>query len=107
MKWQNQCRFNFTGDLNYENKVNCLENYGFNRSAEFCTKNLEATSDKYRYPLQHKYECLADPRNSFPATELSAEVGICLNKYYDFQIERCLEAYELQFGVMGFNGPDP
>ena len=36
--WQDQCRVDFSGGMNYENKVNCLESFGVNKTAEYCTK---------------------------------------------------------------------
>jgi hypothetical protein len=81
---QDSCRSNFTGTLNYENQVNCLLNYGVNKSAAYCVDQLNQHLDVFRYPLQHKYECLSSPQNSFATSEVSEQAGECLNLYYDF-----------------------
>ena len=64
------------------------------------------TSDqsKFYYFRRAKYECLADPTNSFGAITLPDEVNSCLNLYYANNVEQCLYKYEKQFEFkMGFN----
>ena len=58
---QNTCRSLFPSLLQSENKINCLESYGVQKSADFCLTQLKANPDKFSYPLKHKYECLSEP----------------------------------------------
>ena len=103
--WQDQCRINFAGELDYENRVNCLSNYGVNKTAEFCTEQLNQHLDVFRYSLQHKYQCLTSPLNDFKSSVVSEAAGECINLYYDFQMQSCFQQYEYDFGQeMGFVG---
>lgn len=74
----------FSGAMNYENKVNCLESFGVNKTAEYCTKQIKAVNENFKYPLKNKYDCLTNPKNSWPTAQISTDAGLCLDKYYDF-----------------------
>ena len=43
----------FFGAMNYENKVNCLESFGVNKTAEYCTKQIKAVNENFKYPLKN------------------------------------------------------
>jgi hypothetical protein len=49
---------------------------------------------------------LADP-NKNGLVQLSEDATKCINLYYEYQVEKCLEKYEAKFGgglFIGFNG---
>jgi len=71
--------------------------HGFERTGEFCLTKQSVVNEKFFYKLKNKYSCLTDTHNEFAEIEVPGEASQCLNKYYDYKIERCLEEYEAQF----------
>ena len=87
---------------------------GINRTAQFCLENHRSNHDGFFYRLKNKYECLdsaAGSRslgfsgsrasntemevfNEFAVVKLDEEAYNCLSIYYDYQVEKCLQAYE-------------
>jgi hypothetical protein len=52
---------------------------------------------------------LADP-NKNGLVQLAEDATKCINLYYEYKVEKCLEQYEAKFGgglFMGFNGNGP
>lgn len=47
------------------NKINCRDRFGFEKTAQDCVEMLPAVSQRYKYNLKHKYECLTDPNSKF------------------------------------------
>ena len=88
--WHDDCFDLFPGYMNYENRANCLENFGFNKTAEYCTNQLMVVSPDVHYPLRNQYECLSYHGNDFRSTQISDEASQCLNAFYDYNIEECL-----------------
>jgi hypothetical protein len=58
---------------------------------------LAVASDQFEYKLKNKYSCLTNTHNEFAAIDVPEEASQCMNKYYDYKIEKCLEEYEGQF----------
>lgn len=92
--------------LPIEDSYNCLDKFGFTRTADYCLKMESFTSPKYRYQLKNKYTCLTNPDSLFKTVAVAEEVYKCLNLYNDFMVETCLQEYEGQYGTsnMGFIG---
>lgn len=97
---------------NLEDRANCQEYFGEPLTPQYCIdqrksqdyKNTPSDESKFYYSRRAKYECLADPTNSFGAISLPDEVNTCLNLYYANKVELCLYKYEKQFEFkMGFN----
>lgn len=97
---------------NKEDKANCQAYFGEPLTPQYCLDKTMAldyssfTSDQpqFYYSRRAKYECLADPTNSFGAVNLPDEVDQCLNLYYANKVEQCLYKYEKQYQFnMGFN----
>ena len=63
-----------------------------------CVDQAPSTSDKFFYKLKHKYECLSNPKSEFPTVSLPDEVYECLNIFYDYRVQVCLESYEEAYG---------
>lgn len=80
-----------------ENLINCYESQGFERTAEFCLTQLTVNDDNFFYKLKNKYSCLTDTHNEFPLIDVPDEPSECLNLYYDYKIETCLQNYEDKF----------
>lgn len=95
-----------------ENLWNCYEIHGFYHTGEYCEKKQSVVNDKFFYKLMNKYKCLTSNDNEFPQIDVPEEVSVCLNLYYDYKIETCLELYEDQFknnsgfAQVGFYGHD-
>ena len=77
-----------------ENLLNCYEMHGFEKTGEFCLTKESVVDDHYFYKLKNKYSCLADTHNEFPMISVPDEVSECLNQYYDYKIETCLQDFE-------------
>lgn len=95
-----------------ENLLNCYELHGFERTGEFCEKKQSVVDDNFFYKLKNKYECLTSNDNEFEKIDVPEAVSMCLNKYYDYTIETCLQDYEAQYNdyqgtpQVGFYGHD-
>lgn len=54
-------------------------------------------NENFFYKLKNKYECLTSNDNEFEKIDVPEAVSVCLNKYYDYAIETCLQDYEAQY----------
>lgn len=100
-----QCRASFAGQEAKENLFNCLEVFGFNKTAGFCLEQQGVLSENFHYPLKNKYECLSAVSGPASNVTLLEEASACLNVFFDYLVEKCLEKMEADYnGNIGFTG---
>lgn len=101
---QECCAGTFSEPIQWNDKWNCLQMKGTNRTAQFCLEQHRSNHDSFFYKLKNKYECLdsaAGSRalgfggskaartewemfNEFAVVKLDDEVYNCLEVYYDY-----------------------
>lgn len=66
-------------------------------------------SAKFQYPLKNKYECLSAVSGPASNVTILEEASACLNEFFDYLVEKCLEKLEAEYnGNIGFTGsPSP
>ena len=74
-----------------ENRYNCLERYGKLKTKDYCLEFTKANHPIFYYPLKNKYTCLTTVNSDFLPVLVAQEVTDCINEYYDYPTERCLE----------------
>lgn len=88
-----------------ENLYNCLELFGFDKTADFCLEEQAVTSDKISYPLKNKYQCLSAITGPGSNVNIQDEAAECLSLFFDYKVEQCLEKMEAEYNDdMGFTG---
>ena len=82
-----------------------MERYGKKKTKDYCLEFNRANHEIFYYPLKNKYSCLTTPNTDFLPVLVAQGVTDCIDEYYDYPTERCLEQYEAQLNAVELPAP--